>query len=538
MLSVTVHEAGSDAPIPCRAWVQAGDQRLFEPQGDECTPYKKDRSFACEGNFTMEVPAGRIMVHVERGTEYVPHEAHINITAGATIRLRIPLERWINMREEGWYSADLHVHFGHDNPVILQQLARADDVNLVPAFTYWNEFREQWPIWPEGANLGSSPSHLVTRRNIEIERIGGDPYHSVGALLIFGLTQPIHVERHDHTWPPDAVLARMAKQSSPDCVIDTDKPQWGENVVGVALGLFDSAQLCHNHFHRESSMRMCCGMALAEVKDGKLWPDANELLARTNETYYRWLNCGFRLAATGGSAMGVMPVPLGYSRTYAKLDGPLTEKNYLKAVRAGRTFATSGPMVLFTVNGSSVGSLIECSSSQPEKLTARIEVRGFRTVHLSEPDANEDADASIKLTVRQLPKGTIELLANGQVIAQKELGTSMASGGSVQPHVLEATVEPKRSGWLAARVMYEDPPGHRRQAHTSPVYLAVDGKPTASKTDAEYMMRWIDRLLEISEKPERYSQNDDRVEAQKLYREARAVYEGIARRAVDVWGEK
>ena len=30
--------------------------------------------------------------------------------------------------------------------------------------------------------------------------------------------------------------------------------------------------------------------------------------------------------------MGVMPVPMGYNRTYAKLDGPLTEANCLRAV--------------------------------------------------------------------------------------------------------------------------------------------------------------------------------------------------------------
>jgi hypothetical protein len=547
-LSVTVHEAGRDALLPCRAWVQAGDQRLFEPEGHECTPYKKDRSFSCEGSFTMEVPAGRVVVHVERGKEYVPYETQINITAGAKNRLQIPLERWINLSAQGWYSADLHVHFGHDNPGILRQLARADDVNLVPAFTYWNEFPEQWPTWhrvnldatpsQQLVNPKASPTHLLTLRNVEIERIGGDPYHSVGALLIFGLTQPIHVERHDHTWPPDAVLARMAKQSSPDCVIDTDKPQWGENVVGVALGLFDSVQLCHNHFHRESSMRMCCGMALAEVRDGKIWPEANELLAKTNETYYRWLNCGFRLAATGGSAMGVMPAPLGYSRTYAKLDGPLTAKNYLKAVRAGRTFATSGPMVYLTVDGREVGSTIECASSPAKSLKARVEVRGVRAVTSFQPPAGEDGAAKWKRTVRYEPIGTIELLHDGRVIAHQAAGASQLSGSTVPPHVLEATIEPRRSGWLAARVMYEDPPGHRRQAHTSPVYLMVDGQPTASKPDAEYMIRWVDRLLEISAEPERYSRNEDRAEAQELYREARAVYERIARTAAEVWGDQ
>ena len=53
--------------------------------------------------------------------------------------------------------------------------------------------------------------------------------------------------------------------------------------------------------------------------------------------YYRWLNCGFRIGVTGGSAMGVMPLPAGYSRTYAKLDTPLSEP-FQKNVPDGKLF--------------------------------------------------------------------------------------------------------------------------------------------------------------------------------------------------------
>jgi hypothetical protein len=69
------------------------------------------------------------------------------------------------------------------------------------------------------------------------------------------------------------------------------------------------------------------------------------------------------------------------------------------------------------------------------------------------------------------------------------------------------------------------------------VYFTVDGKPTASKRDAEYMIRWIDRILQVSEKPDRYQRGEDRAEAQALFREAREAYEKIAHTAADVWGD-
>ena len=89
---------------------------------------------------------------------------------------------------------------------------------------------------------------------------------------------------------------------------------------------------------------------------------------------------------------------------------------------------------------------------------------------------------------------------------------------------------PKRSGWVAARCLFRSPDGRLRQAHTSPVYITVDGKPIASRQDAEFMIRWIDRLLGVSEKPGRYSSDEQRAEVQAMFHKAKQVYQNIAAR--------
>jgi hypothetical protein len=48
-LSVFVHEADRDVALPCRAWVDLGSERFFEPVTPSCTPYARDRSFSCDG---------------------------------------------------------------------------------------------------------------------------------------------------------------------------------------------------------------------------------------------------------------------------------------------------------------------------------------------------------------------------------------------------------------------------------------------------------------------------------------------------------
>jgi len=514
-ISVDVYEEGSKVPLSCRAWVSIGNKRLFNPTTGSCTPYTRDRSFSCNGHFVITVPAGKATVHIERGKEYFPVDKQVTIETNQTTTVEITLKRWVSMCREGWYSADLHCHFGLDNPAVLKQLALADDINLEPILTLWNHQRtetsdEAWPNWPTGSSIYADATHIVTLRNQEIERIGGDAFESVGALLIFGLTRPVKMPPGNSRYPCDAVLGRMAKEASPDCVIDTDKPIWGENVVGVALGLFDAVQVCHNHYHREATLRMGWGMAETIEEGQKDW-GGDELFHRTNLTYYRFLNCGFELAVTGGSAMGVMPVPLGYSRTYAKLDGPLTEANYLKAIRAGRTFATSGPILILTANDLDCGARIRYSTSRSKPIRMKAELRSIQ------------------------PIDSLELVADAKVIKKIDLKNRAPS--PVLEESLVLTHMPERSGWIAARAIFKSPDGRFRQAHTSPVYITVDGKPTASKADAEVMIRWIDRLLEVSEKPGRYESVTERTHVQTIVSEARQKYQAIAREAEHIWGD-
>ena len=515
-VSVTVHEPGSQTPLPCRAWVDIGGKRVFNQVTESCTPYARDRSFSCDGHFVIRVLAGKAIIHIERGKEYRPVNKEVVVNKDQTTIVDITLRRWLNMCKDGWYSADMHCHFGVNDLRVLKQLALANDVNFEPILTLWNHQRgvisdEAWPAWPTGASVYADATHLVTLRNQEIERIGGDPFESIGALLMSGLAEPVKMPLRNSRYPCDAVLGQIAKRTSPKCVIDTDKPIWGENVVGVALGLFDSVQLCHNHYHRESTLAAGWGMAGADIEDEQKDWGQDGLFYRTNLTYYRFLNCGFRLAVTGGSAMGVMAVPLGYNRTYAKLDGPLTEANYLEAIRAGRTFATSGPMLILTVNGLDSGAEIQYSTNHSKPLLIKAELQSIQSID------------------------SLEIISDGKLI--KKVGLENRASWPLLKESITSEFRSHRSGWVAARTIFTSPDGRLRQAHTSPVYITVDGKPTASKKDAEYMIRWIDCLLRVSEKPGRYQSDRELAEAQVIFRKARRIYQNIARTAEKLWEE-
>lgn len=509
----------SGAEIPARAWVTAAGRQLFQPQAPAtCTPYARDQSFSCDGRFQMSVPAGPVRIHAERGKEWLPVDREITVGARANHEETVSLRRWVDLAAEGWFSADLHVHFGHDNPTVLRQLALADDVNLLPVFSLWlrgteQEWRTAWPAWPEGETVTAGPRHLITRANLEIERIASReiPGGSVGATFLYQLRQPVSADRFDPRFPADTTLALAARAGSPEVVIDTDKPSWAENVVGAALGIYDTAQLCHNHYHRWKTLPGGWGMIDQLPGDTNSLAAPDELFQRTNQQYYRWLNCGIRMGVSGGSAMGVMPVPPGYSRVYAQVDGEFTAPAFWRAVKAGRTFATSGPLLELTVNGRPPGETIQRAGSTTEPMNIRLRLRSRELLEV------------------------IQLIYNGGIVFEDALGHRMAN--PTFEYRANVRTHPVRSGWYAARALFRAPDGRLRQAHTSPVYVVVEGRPIASRPDAEYNLAWVDRLIEIANLPGRYRSAADRSEVLAVYQQARAFYERTTAIAREAWGD-
>ncbi len=80
----------------------------------------------------------------------------------------------------------------------------------------------------------------------------------------------------------------------------------------------------------------------------------------TAGVWYRLLNCGFHLpTAAGTDAMAnfaSLRGPVGLNRVYAKVPaGPLNIGVWLDSVKHGRTFATNGPLLGFSLGGKQLG---------------------------------------------------------------------------------------------------------------------------------------------------------------------------------------
>jgi hypothetical protein len=169
------------------------------------------------------------------------------------------------------------------------------------------------------------------------------------------------------------------------------------------------------------------------------------------QTYYALLNCGFRLRPSAGTASGVHPVPLGFSRVYVHLPDGFSYANWMRGLDAGRSFVTTGPMLLAQVNGQGPGSRLIAS---PNTATHR--------VHGSAESA--------------VPLDRVEIVVNGRVAATIQPRNAPTASGGYSSE-FDESVPLDGSGWIAVRCFERRADQRIRFAHTAPVHIDVPDHP-------------------------------------------------------------
>jgi hypothetical protein len=227
----------------------------------------------------------------------------------------------------------------------------------------------------------------------------------------------------------------------------------------------------------------------------------------TQAVWYRLLNCGFRIPTGAGTdAMtnyASLRGPVGLNRVYVKTPAPLDHRRFLEALAAGRTFATNGPLLGFTLGDNEIGDTIELPAGSHQ-----LEVR-----------------ASLRSIV---PLDHFEVVGNGEVVASLPLDDGGTSASVSQK------IKIARSGWYLVRAWNSEATHPVRDylpfATTSPIYVTVGGEPTRSPDDADYFVAWVDRLIEMARAHAGYNTTEEKSVVLELFTDARAIYSERAAR--------
>src|SRR4029077_10086772 len=122
--------------------------------------------------------------------------------------------------------------------------------------------------------------------------------------------------------------------------------------------------------------------------------------------------------------------------------------DWLRAVADGKSFVTTGPLLLLEVDGSRPGEVLRFAGAEPRTLTARVRVRSEVT-----------------------PVKTIDLIVNGEVVKRFE-GVHQGDWGEVS-HRLTLN----ESSWIAARAWSTTFGGQPdAESHTNAVHVHLNGK--------------------------------------------------------------
>ena len=451
--------------------------------------------------FTIKLPSGKYKITAERGKEYFPQTKSVNV-GSEPVKLVISLKRWINMAQLGWYSGETHVHRTLEE---LPNLQLAEDLNVSFPLLYWVTEAFQPPSTGRlSINQKIQPrlividkTHVIYPLNTEYEISSVNrKRHKQGAFIILN-----HKTVFQKGGPPVKPIAQISRQEN--ALLDLDKHNWPWSMMLVPVMNIDLFELANNHMWRTEFALWEFGEAPPEFMEVET--DSKGLtelgwIEYGFKNYYALLNCGFRLRPSAGSASGVHPVPLGFGRVYVKLKSGFDYDTGIQGLDEGRSFVTTGPMLLVTINS-------------------------FDPGHIFGQDAEDTATYSVIGTTHSMyPLERIEIVVNGRIAKTAEAQNIKMPSGSYFSRINE-NIDVATSSWIAIRCFERRPDGRSRFAHTAPFHVEVKGRPLqARKAEVDFLIKRMQKQIDRNEGvlPE---------EALNEYHQALEIYQKIAQSA-------
>jgi hypothetical protein len=486
----------------CARWSVTDDTGgAWFPDG---VPHKwdvNDRPFFHAADVVLDVPSTPLTVVCARGLEF--GQVTKTLTPDSSVVDADP-PRLFDPAAAGWYGGDLHVHLNYSGdlvcaPADAARMQYGEGLHLVSLVAgncqtsrvYDRELLEAYA----GQDLPWSTGDTVARAGVEYRNDLLGHVHALGPDSAPDRFFTGH-ERSDHPedWPPNHIACADLRhrhatvgyahpvRSTMDAFFDEPRSvEARELVVDAALGLVDSLDVL-SPFNDEGAV----------------------------DLYHRLLSCGLRLTATAGTdtflsfahGPGTASNPPGWARVYAHLGGePLSVAAFQDAIRAGRTVVTNGPWLTLTVGGHLPGTVLNARPG--ERLDVTASVIGDCRLTLEGPDG---------------------------VLASSDGGP------------LSVSVPVTGPTWLAAVARGPAGPAtldRAALAHTTPVYVDVDGARVARAEAVDWCLRLIDGLATLIEEHGRFDPMDRalRVAQYRALLDRGRQYYRLRRLKVQAWVE-
>ena len=461
---ITTRRAGEASPVPARLEVldSTGHPAVVPGVFPRSDGTHGRIYFYSPGVVEVEVPAapaGEVRITATHGFASAPASVAIPVAAGETAEAELVFEPLWDPRAAGYRSGDHHFHLNYGGPTRLspddlELLLAAEDLDIgTPLMANLHHRRNDTEFFAD-RRLDRVPAVLFGQeiRSHFLGHLGLIGIESAFWPWFWGPGYPVYeaddrpnLEALAHSRRQGGVSSYMHPVSRPD-------PFGSEGGLGsIPISVIPDAVLGDL-----DSLEVAC-----------LW--TNEF--GTADLWHRVLNLGVPLAASAGTDVMLdyhRTMAVGTTRIYVHTPGPFRLGPYLEALRAGRSFVTTGPLLDFRLEGERPGGAV----------------------------ARGDGEASWTLTLASTgPVEQVDLLVNGAVV---ETVRGLEGAGVRE---LGGTLALPPGGWVAVRAHggEEAWPGMNGSvfAQTSPVWIGEVG--SYDEVSADSAARDLLRALDHSE---------------------------------------
>ncbi len=416
----------------------------------------------------IDVPEGLLTFDVAYGLEHHTIDRVVSSKTANQESFTFELKQ-IDWRSGGsghWVGSDLHVHMNYggayrNESEHLVRQAEGEDLNIIQNLVVNKEQRLP--------DLAYSGKGIDPASDAETLLIHGQEFHTSywghrgllnlkDHLLLAGYAgypntaaaslYPMNADVYDMAHAQGALVGAVHPfDEVPDPFANPPQRITDELPVDVALGKLDYMEIVGFSDHKS-----------------------------TAAVWYKLLNLGYRIPAGAGTdAMAnyaSLHGPVGLNRVYAWVpEWPLNIELWFDALKRGRTFATNGPLLDFTLGGKRIGDELK----------------------LDRPQAAVPFTAKLRSIV---PVDHLEVVCNGRVERNLKLGAARDSAD------VSGTIPLEESGWCVLRASSDKAEypvlDNYVYATTSPIYATISGKPPHSPEDAKYFSAWIERVIEAT----------------------------------------
>lgn len=419
--------------------------------------------FRTSGEFSRYLPAGLTLLRVTRGFDFEAWEQELLLKAGEQHDILVRLARRTPLNNEGWRCGDNHVHMIHGESRISVDFdyvgltAAAEGLDYMSVAQRWRIANPTATAIEAECRRVSRPDCMITW-NMEAPKnyFRGNVSHCLGHGWFVGARGRDSQGRDviDQLFEMNAGDYQSEKIPTPNFethalihaqggVVSYTHPcrwwfgKWG----GKGIYPIEEQKFVSN-LAQELPFDTLAGPTY-DTLDILMQTREKEVNAQGQQLWYELLNHGYRIAGTACTDATFdnpgRAVP-GKVRLYTKTDDGFSLPALVSAMKAGRNFVSSGPLLTLDVSGHHPGDVLSISGPTKVRASIRAWASPGKESALSE----------------------IELIQNGESLKRFPISSSERSIETTFEWTLEG------SGWVIARCFGSD--RDNEVALTNPVY--------------------------------------------------------------------